>query len=319
MRFLLPLLAVLLVPFAAAGQAPALLRPHAVVHGPQVLLSDIFVDAPAQVAFASPPPGRRIVLEPRDIAALARAGGLAWRPAPGADRVIVERPGQLLARASAETALRSALVPLGAGGDDGFDLATPLPIVPASMEPFLAAEDAVFDRASGRFAATLVLDHGEGQPQRVRIVGRIWAGVPAAVPTRRITAGQVLQAEDFRIERVRADRAAGLIDPDAVAGLAARRPLAAGQPLAERDLGRPAVVAKNAAVMMAITMPGMSIAAQGRALQDGAIGETIRVQNVASRAVLEAEVVGPGRVRIATNSLPVERPAPGQTPSVIRR
>jgi flagella basal body P-ring formation protein FlgA len=318
MRFLAFLLALLLAPVAAA-QAPALLRPHAVVHGPQVLLSDIFVDGPAQPAFAAPPPGRRIVLEARDIAGLARSAGLAWRPAPGAERIIVERPGQPLARASAEAALRTALAPLGAGADDGFDLATPLPIVPASMEPFVSAEDAVLDRTAGRFAATLVLDHGEGQPQRVRIIGRIWAGVPAAVPVRRIPAGQVLQPDDIRIERVRADRAAGLADPDAVPGLAARRPIAAGQPLAERDLGRPAVVAKNAAVMMAIVMPGMSIAAQGRALQDGAVGETIRVQNVASRAVLEAEVIGPGRVRIAPNSLPVERPAPGQNPTLPTR
>jgi flagella basal body P-ring formation protein FlgA len=313
------MLATLLLPSAAGGTAPSLLRPHALVHGPQVLLSDLFVDAPGLVAFPAPPAGRRIVLEAREIAQVARAHGLAWRPTPGAERIVVERPGRTLPRPVAEAALRAALVPLGAGPEDGFDLASPLPVVPTAFEPLVSAEDAVLDGGSGRFAATLVLDHGEGQPQRVRIVGRAWAAVPAVVPTRRIGAGEVLRADDLRIERVRAERAQGLADPATVAGLALRRPVAPGQPLLAADLARPAVVVRNAAVLMAITAPGMTISAQGRALQDGAVGEVIRVQNVASRAVLEAEVLGPGRVRIAPDSLPVERPAPGQNPTVIRR
>jgi flagella basal body P-ring formation protein FlgA len=304
--------ATLLAPAATAmASAPALLRPHALVHGPSVLLSDLFVDAPGIIAFPSPPPGRRIVLEPAQIAQVARANGITWRPMPGAERIVVERPGAPLSRATVEAALRLALLPLGAGPDDGFDLASPLPMVPAAMEPLVSAEDAVLDRGSGRFSATLVLDHGDAPPARVRIIGRAWAGVPAAVPVRRLAAGEILRAEDIRIERVRADRAQALIDPAMVPGLAARRPVAPGQPLLQADLVRPAAVTRNSAVMMAI------VSAQGRALEDGAAGETIRVQNVASRAVVAAEVVGPGRVRVAPGSLPIERP--GQAPSPVRR
>jgi flagella basal body P-ring formation protein FlgA len=308
------------VPAAAAQvAAPALLRPHALVQGPSVLLSDLFVDAPGIIALPAPPPGRRLVLEPSQIAQVARANGIAWRPLPGAERIVIERPGAPLSRATAEAALRAALLPLGAGPDDGFDLASPLPMVPAAMEPLVSAEDAVLDRGSGRFSATLVLDHGDAPAGRVRIIGRVWAGVAAAVPVRRLAAGEVLRAEDIRIERVRADRANALIDPALVAGLAARRPMAAGQPLAQADLVRPAAVTRNSAVMMAIVTPGMSVSAQGKALEDGATGETIRVQNVASRAVVAAEVIGPGRVRVALGSLPIERPGPGQNPSPVRR
>ena len=71
---------------------------------------------------------------------------------------------------------------LGIGADDGFDLATPLPIVPAANEPLVSAEEAVLDRASGRFSATLVLDSGEGAPVRLRVLDRAWSGVAAAVP-----------------------------------------------------------------------------------------------------------------------------------------
>ena len=306
-------------PALAQVAVPALLRPHALVQGPSVLLSDLFVDAPGIVAFPAPAPGRRLVLEPAQIAQLARTHGIAWRPLPGAERVVVERPGQLLSRATVEAALRTALAAHGTGADDGFDLASPLPIVPAAMEPFVSAEDAVLDRATGRFSATLVLDNGEAQPQRVRIIGRAWTGTAALVPVRRLAAGEVLRAEDVRIDRVRADRAGQLADPAAAVGLTLRRPIAAGQPLAQTDLTRPAVVARNSAVMMLITAPGMSVGAQGRALEDGAMGEVIRVQTVASRAVVAGEVTGPGRVRVAIGSLPLERPGPGQNPSPVRR
>lgn len=322
MRAFAPLFAaLLLVPATLAGQvaAPALLRPHALVQGSSVLLSDLFVDAPGIIAFPAPPPGRRMVLEPGQILQLARTHGIAWRPLPGAERIVVERPGQMLSRATVEAALRTALVPLGAGPDDGFDLGSPLPMVPAAMEPIVTAEDTVLDRTSGRFSATLVLDHGDATPQRVRIIGRAWAGVAAAVPVRRIGAGEVLRAEDFRIERVRADRAGSVADPAAVIGLALRRPISAGQPLAQADLGRPTVVARNSAVMMAITAPGMSIGAQGRALEDGAMGEVIRVQNIASRAVVAGEVMGPGRVRVAMGSLPLDAASRGPAAPPVRR
>lgn len=306
------LLALLLaLPAPAGGAAPgqgALLRPHALVHGHSVLLSDLFADAPAIAAFPAPAPGTRQVLEAAQIARIARAYGITWRPAPGAERIVVERPGQPLPRAGAEAALRQALAPLGAGAEDGFDFASPMPMVSTQFEPFVSAEDAVFDRASGRFAATLVLEQGEAAPQRVRVMGRTWQAVAAAAPVRRIAAGEVIRPDDIRIERVRAERAQGLADPDAVAGLAARRPLAPGQLLAERDVGKPVIVARNSAVTVSLMIAGMSLAAQGRALEEGTQGAVIRVQNVASRAVLEAEVIGPGRVRVAPGSMPLVAP-----------
>jgi flagella basal body P-ring formation protein FlgA len=322
MRFLV-LLALLLAPSVARGQAgpsaPALLRPHALVQGAAVLLSDLFVGAPESFAFPAPPPGRRLVVEPYQIAAIARSHGIHWRPLPGAERIVVERPGQTLPRATAEAALRAALLPLGGGAEDGFDFASALPMVAASFPPFVSAEDAVLETQSGRFAATLVLESGEASPQRVRIVGRVWRAVPAAVAVRRMAVGEVFSAGDFRIDRVRADRAGSVADPDRVAGMAARRPVSPGQPLAATDLAPPTVIARNSPVVISIVMPGMSISAQGRALEDAAQGAPIRVQNLASRAVLEAEVLGPGRVRVAPGTMPVEVPPPGQNPTPVRR
>ena len=55
---------------------------------------------------------------------------------------------------------------------------------------------------------------------------------------------------------------------------------------------------------MLLDSPGIALTAQGQALEAGAIGERIRVLNPVSRAVLEAEVIGPGRVRVAPDASP---------------
>ena len=48
-----------------------------------------------------------------------------------------------------------------------------------------------------------------------------------------------------------------------------------------------------------------ALTAQGQAMETGAIGERIRVLNPVSRAVVEAEVIGPDRVRVAPNAFPM--------------
>jgi flagella basal body P-ring formation protein FlgA len=304
------LLAAPLATLPATAVGNALLRPHAVVQGADVMLSEIFVGASDIVAFRSPAPGRRLVLEAPQVAQLARAHGIAWRPSPGAERVVVERPGRMLARELAEDALRLALAPLGGGEHDGFDLATPLPLVASNITPFVNAEDAAFDISTGRFSATLVIDGGDGSEQRSRVSGRAWPGVLAVVAAHRLATNETLRPGSLRLARVRADRAGqALADITEAMDKVPRRPITAGQPVLAADLVRPAVVLKNSAVMMSIDLPGMSITAQARALEDGAPGAMIRVQNVASRAVVEAQVIGAGRVRVGAGSLPVTPPA----------
>jgi flagella basal body P-ring formation protein FlgA len=86
-------------------------------------------------------------------------------------------------------------------------------------------------------------------------------------------------------------------------GLQLRHQLSAGQPLIKTELTQPSMVQKGARVLMQFDSPGISLTGQGQALETGAIGERIRVLNPTSRAVVEAEVTGPDRVRVAPNSV----------------
>jgi len=116
----LPLLVCLLMWSLPAE--PATLRSATTLQQPQVRISDLFDDAGPEaerVLGPGPSPGGRIVVEAAQAAAIARQFGVAWRPASSADRVVIDRPGRLLAREDLLGALRSAL--LGAGAQDAFE------------------------------------------------------------------------------------------------------------------------------------------------------------------------------------------------------
>jgi flagella basal body P-ring formation protein FlgA len=70
-------------------------------------------------------------------------------------------------------------------------------------------------------------------------------------------------------------------------------------------LTRPPLVQRGATVRVQLETAGLSLSGQAVALEDGAEGERIRVQNITSRAVLMAEVTGRGLVRVMPEAVPV--------------
>jgi flagellar basal body P-ring formation protein FlgA len=128
------------------------------------------------------------------------------------------------------------------------------------------------------------------------------------VTAARLLAGSVLRAEDLHMARVHTTLLRGEIVhrvADAI-GMQARRQIAVGQPLAVAELVRPTMVQKGANVQMLLDSPGIVLTAQGQAMEAGAIGERIRVVNPVSHAAVEATVIGPDRVRVAPNGVPLQ-------------
>ncbi|MFC7476863.1 flagellar basal body P-ring formation chaperone FlgA [Dankookia sp. GCM10030260] len=304
----------LLVALPAAAQEFAGPRPLAVVEDATLRLGDIFEGAgprAAQAIGASPAPGRRLVIEAAQLAALARAHGLAWRPLSAQERVVVERPGQALPREEIAAALRAELLRLGLDQDAELQLG-PLapPMVPPGTAPRLAAEGMTLD-LSGRFGGTLVV-MAEGMPVlRLRVAGRAVATLPVVVATRRLSLGEVVGPGDARLVRLRAEQVRpGTAERlDHVVGQQVQRPLGQETPFHRGDLASPTLVGKNVLVTMVVEAPGISLTAQGRALEAAPRGGLVPVMNLASRTVVEGEVTGPGRVRVAMGATPLRRGA----------
>ena len=74
----------------------------------------------------------------------------------------------------------------------------------------------------------------------------------------------------------------------------------AGRPVRLGELRAPVLVARNSLVTIHLQSRWMRLTVQGRALEDGAIGQVIRVKNTKSNTVLHAEVAGPSVVAVSS-------------------
>lgn len=116
------------------------------------------------------------------------------------------------------------------------------------------------------------------------------------IAARTIRAKAVVAAADLAVSPESVPGAIETLD-DAV-GLEARATIFAGRPLTAGDLTQPAVVERNGLVEMIYDQGGLTILAEGRALNRGAPGDRIRVMNLASRMTVTGTVAGPGRVSV---------------------
>lgn len=121
------------------------------------------------------------------------------------------------------------------------------------------------------------------------------AGV-TVVANRSIRARSVLTAADLRIEP---GATPGAVDAIAEAvGLEARKAIFANRAVMAGDLGPPAVIERNEVVTLLYRKGALSIAAEGRALGRGGVGDRVRVLNLDSRNTISGTVAAPGLVEV---------------------
>jgi flagella basal body P-ring formation protein FlgA len=306
----LPLLLLALCVGGVRAEATTL-RTMTTLHAPVVRLSDLFDDAGGnadRVLGPGPGAGGRIVVEAAQLGAIARQFGVDWRPASSADRAVLDRPGRPLRRDDVLHAVKTALMADGASAECDVELADfTSPLVPLDAEPQPVVSDLDYDAAAGRFSAMLSITGAAMEPMHLRVAGRVDDTVELPVTTARLVAGSVLRVEDVHMARVHTAVLRGEVArrPGDAVGMQVKRQIAAGQPLEMNALMRPSMVQKGATVLMMLDSPGIALTAQGQAVEAGAIGERIRVLNPGSHAVVEADVIGPDRVRVAPNSMPM--------------
>jgi flagella basal body P-ring formation protein FlgA len=83
-----------------------------------------------------------------------------------------------------------------------------------------------------------------------------------------------------------------------------RYPVRTGEPLRISDMQPPIVVSKGATVDMNYVTGALTLLARGRALQAGAVGDTIDIVNPRSNRTVQGVVQGPNVVRIEAMGAP---------------
>ena len=273
-------------------------------------LSDLFAGlaSPDRVLGAAPAPGERIQLMAPQLAAIARDYGVDWRPITGAEQTTLQCDSTPYTMAQVLLLLRPRLSAAGAPEDAVISLPefTP-PLFPKGSKPEAELTDFVYDTVFNRFTANLNFTAQDTPPVTIRLAGAVAQMVDAAVLTQKLRGGSVLTEDDVRATRLPAASLRGEIalSRNAVLGLALRRDLPAGKPLVPGDLTRPILVARNAAIRMELDAGAIALSAEGVALEEGAMGAHIRVQNPSSHAVMLGEITGADQVRIMAGHAPV--------------
>ncbi|GAB4141563.1 MAG: hypothetical protein Tsb0016_09270 [Sphingomonadales bacterium] len=137
---------------------------------------------------------------------------------------------------------------------------------------FLAPLPAV---AASETVRVPVLAHNVGPNEVVQESDLIWQ----AVPRFQVRADIVTQPED-------------------IIGLAPRRAQRAGKALRRVEFAPPIAVKKGSYVTMMLRHGALLLTTQGRALEQGAVGDTIRVVNIDSNNTIPGEIVAPGIVAV---------------------
>ncbi|HYA06746.1 MAG TPA: flagellar basal body P-ring formation chaperone FlgA [Xanthobacteraceae bacterium] len=294
---------------AAAAQTPApALKASATVTGEVVRIGDL-VDNAGPVAdvpiFRAPDLGTTGAVATDRILDAIRPHQLIGIDTRGLAEVTVTRASRAITAREISGRIAEALAGQYGFGDahnilvnfDG-DVRT------LQIEPNLTGELQVvtlaYDPRTTRFDVTLGLPQSvELRRQAARYSGTAIDTIDAVAVDRPVERGEVLKASDLTVvRRPKADGAAVLTDSGAAVGLAARRALRPGQPLAATDLMKPQIVQRNDTVTIVYQAPGVMLTLRGQAQDAGALGDTISVLNVESKRAVQAVVAGPNRVTV---------------------
>jgi flagellar basal body P-ring formation protein FlgA len=301
---LLTLLTTSALAFGIATADASALRTNIVVESDVVRLGDIFEDAGTyadRVVINAPSPGRRLTLDMNFLADAARVYRVNWRPMSRFDRVVVERAGKTITANEITQRLRSDLVAEGMGKTAHIELTNrSFEInIPLNMSTEMDVRNVSFDAGTGRFNALLLVG-GEQNAQRIMLSGRTYATTPLPVLRRAVSPGELIRSGDIEIIHRREDQISrdAIMDPARLVGTTPRSRLRAGEPVRENETRAPVVVARNAQVLIRLVHGPMTLTAQGKAEEEGARGDVIRVRNMHSNKTIEATITGPDAVAV---------------------
>lgn len=170
-----------------------------------------------------------------------------------------------------------------------------------NTDPDFTLANFVYDPLNKYFRADLTAQTTRG-PYVVAVTGRVVVERPVPILAHRLEAGDTIGADDIDWTKVPEDRITAdvVTEESQLVGRELRRDKAEDELFHARDVMPQQLVKRGALVTMRIATPYMTVTAQGKAEQDGAQGDVIRLLNTRSNRVIEGTVTGPDTVDIRT-------------------
>ncbi len=300
------LLLALAMSTALATQAFANVMPKttSVIDHANIVVSDVFsgVTGPAASHYLAPAPqpGGTLTLSSYDLSRISSAFNLGWTPDGSNEHVVIRRASNDVTTFDIQAALAKKMQDEmdGARFDISLDGQPSGFHVPKGAGKAVRIISFSYDPAAGTFRA--VVAPAAAPDNTERVTGRYCAIERIPVLNTPMNAGDVITASDIDYVDMRStDVSSSMITAAAnLIGHTPRYGLQAMRPVMASAVKMPEIIKKGELVTMTLDSNLMHLTAIGRAMDNGAVGDDIRVMNPSSKQIIDAVITGPQTVSV---------------------
>lgn len=291
-------------PSPCAANTAVALHGDAELHSATVRLSDLFSGVPSLIdrdIAQAPQPGKTAIYDAHLLQQLADKYRLDWHPEAVTDHVALTTAATRITADDLRSAIINKIKASGVHGEieAGFDNRALEIDLPNDQGPDFSVNNFDYDPVSKRFRCEIAAGKGAASVA-LPVTGR--ANIKRRVPVlaHHMESGSIVAITDIDWATVPEERVGAnvIVSADQLIGHELRHTVNDGDVLFANDVMPARLVTRGSMVILKVKTPYMELTVQGRALQDGAEGETVRVNNTRSNRMVEGTVTGPGEVTV---------------------
>lgn len=299
-----------LLPFAVSAQnTTPTLKAEVVVNSDLVRIGDVLDNAGAKASqpiFKSPELGASGTIQVHRVMEALRANGILIFDTKNLTEVLVSRASRSvtlsdLGKAIAEAAAKRYEIANASDLSVTFDRHITAMQVEPNVTDAPRIVSIVIDQRDNRFEAIVDMP-GSLALRRApaRFTGTLVETAEVVTLARAIQRGETIRETDLMVERLpRVDVVNEAISkPEHVVNMAPRRALKAGQTIRAADLMKPQIISRDDAVTIIFKTRAITLTLRGKAMGNGAEGETVTVLNPQSKRLVQGTVTAPGVVTV---------------------
>lgn len=283
----------------------ATLKSEAVLNASVVKLSDLFDDVPQKkdvIVGNAPAPGQTIILNAKTLKRIASLYDLKWDTAAPAAQIAITRTEQKVSTADITDALKKDLIARGVTGKFDVSLNNVAPSISLPGDLAATAEVVQMNYIPGRdvFSAVVAAPSAANPVKTLAISGLIEKTIQVPVLSSALKSGDIIGSNDIEWVDIPSRNMVRdtIVDADHLIGKTPARMVDARVPVRDRDVVAPQMVARGDEILLQFNQGGLLLTAKGKAMQNGAEGDYIRVMNLSSNQSLRGEVTGDKMVRV---------------------
>lgn len=250
----------------------------------------------------APQPGQDMVLNAKTLYRIAVALELPWRPESSAQQIVVRRAASVVPFERVEERLMDAVIEEGVESNFELKLFSQKEdiVLPHGNSETAELQSFSFNPQTDTFEAVVVAPSTANPITQIPVSGKIERMIQIPVIRSALRNGDIIGETDIDWivipeKKIQRDL---VMKSDTLVGMTPRRSLLAGKPVLEGDLERPQIVTRGEIVTVIYKDGPMRLSAKGKALQNGAKGDAIRISNVNSNRTLQGFVTNTKEVTV---------------------